>query len=44
MSQTWQMNKLWQSQGERSHHDDAHLHHLTTNYQLLKPYGFLDKA
>ena len=43
----WQVNTLWQSQGQRSHCDDAHLHNLTTvptKYQLPRPYSFQDKA
>ena len=40
MSQIWQVNTLWQSQGETSHHD-AHLHSLTnvpTKCQPSTPY------
>ena len=42
MSQIWQVNKLWQSQSKRSHHD-THLHPITnipTKYQLPTPCGF----
>ena len=42
ISQIWQMNTLWQSQSQRSHHDVAHLHPLTnvpTKCQPSAPYG-----
>ena len=42
MSQIWQVNTIWQSQGYRSHHDVAHLQtptNVSTKYLLPIFYG-----
>ena len=38
MSQILQVNTLWQSQGQRSHHDYAHLQPLTNVPTKCQPY------